>query len=134
MRYLLKLFVFHAFALWLTTEIYSGFVVRGGWQTVFFAALILTLLTLLVKPLLNILFIPVNLLTFGLFSWFIHVIVVYILTILVRTVYVRPWVFVGFSFEGFIIPPIEISYLVSLVVSTFLITAISNVLFELTEG
>ena len=66
MRYLLKLFVFHAFALWLTTEIYSGFVVREGGKQ-FFAALILTLLTLLVKPLLNILFIPVNLLTFGLF-------------------------------------------------------------------
>lgn len=118
----------------MTTEIYQGFVIHGGWQTVFFAGLILTLLTLIVKPLLKILFIPVNLLTFGLFSWVINVLVVYFLTLLIQTVYVRPWMFSGFSFQGFVIPGVQVTYLVSLILATFLMTFISNMLFELTEG
>ncbi|MBI5613962.1 phage holin family protein [Candidatus Gottesmanbacteria bacterium] len=134
MRYLLKLFVFHAFALWVTTEIYAGFVIRGGWQTIFFAGLILTVLTLLVKPLLKILFIPVNLLTFGLFSWIVNVLVLYMLTVIINTVYVRPWIFMGFTFQGFVVPSTQISYLASLIGATFIITAISNLLFEVTES
>ena len=134
MRYLLKVFVFHAFALWLTAEIYQGFIVRGGWQTIFFAGFILTLLTLLVKPLLKILFIPVNLLTLGLFSWFVNVVVVYLLTVLIRTVYIRPFLFMGFTFQGFVVPPMEISYGVSLIIATFFITCISNLLFDVAEG
>ncbi|HBA51406.1 MAG: hypothetical protein UV63_C0026G0004 [Microgenomates group bacterium GW2011_GWC1_43_11] len=133
MKYLLRCFLFNAFALWLTSQIMPGIIVSGGWQGMLCTALILSLLMLIVQPLLKILFIPINIMTFGLLSWAVNVIVVYLLTFLAPGVLISPWDFPGFSSYGFVIPGFHISYILSLMGITIALTVITNILHTISE-
>lgn len=133
MKYLLKVFLFQSFALWIVSQIIPALIIASGWQSLLFAGGILTLLTLLVAPLLKILFIPINIITFGLLSWMIHVIVLYILTIFVPSVSVVPWLYQGVTFAGFVIPSISFSYTVSLIIVSLAVSFVVNLLYDISE-
>lgn len=128
MKYLLRLFLFQIVGLWFTTEIIPTIVVIGNWQTLVISGIVLGLLMLIVKPVLRILFLPINFLTFGLLSWFINVVILFILTIIMPQVQVREWTFPGLNFSGFVVPAMHLNYLLSLIASTLLITFITDVL------
>ena len=52
-------------------------------RTLLFAAGALALINAFLKPFLKVLFLPINVITLGLFSWFINVIVLYLTTLVV---------------------------------------------------
>jgi len=133
MKHLIRVFLFNVFALWLTSQLIPGFVIPGGWQTTLFAGFILSLLMLIVAPILKILFIPINILTFGLLSWFINVIIIYLLTVFVPEIQVNAWIFHGASFLGFVIPVMHISYFVNLVITSLLIASMTDILHYVSE-
>ncbi|MEK7577598.1 MAG: phage holin family protein [Patescibacteria group bacterium] len=133
MKYLLKVLFFHSFALWAVSQVIPALTIASGWQPLLFAGGILTLLTLLVTPLLKILFIPINILTFGLLSWVIHVIVLYMLTIFVPSVGVAPWHYQGATFAGFVIPAISFSYTISLIIVSLAVTFVVNLLYDISQ-
>ena len=133
MKYLVRCFLFNSFALWLCAQVIPGIEIRGGWEGMLFSALVLSILMLIVKPLLKILFIPVNIMTFGLLSWTINIIVVYLLTFLVPGVVIHPWNFSGISFSGIIIPAFPVSYMLSLTCVTISLTVLSNVFHTVSE-
>ena len=134
MKYLVRVLLFNIFGLWLISQILPTLKITPGWATLILAGVIFSLLMTLVKPILRILFIPINLLTFGLASWFINVILLYLLTIFVPAVVVVPWTFPGVSFAGFIIPAIHLNYPVALIVSAILVTFVVQLLHETSEG
>ncbi len=133
MKHLVRVFLFNVFALWLTSQMLPTLVVSPGWQTIVFAGFILSLLMLIVAPILRILFIPINLLTFGLLSWFINVIVIYLLTIFVPELQIQEWLFPGTSWAGFVIPQMQIGYFAALVLTSLFITSITDVLHAVSE-
>jgi putative membrane protein len=128
MKLLAREFLFNAFALWFTSQVIPGFVIGTSWLSVLEGALVLSILTLLVKPILKILFIPINLMTLGLLSWGVNVIVIYLLTVIDLNIRVIPWMFGGLTFAGFVIPPAQVSYFASLIITTFVLTIFVNVL------
>lgn len=87
----------------------------------------------LVKPILKILLLPLNFLTFGILTWFINVFLIYLLSILVPDVTVKSWVFNGISTYGLSIAPLKITYFFALVLSALMITTIVKVLEQLCE-
>ncbi|MEK7129573.1 MAG: phage holin family protein [Patescibacteria group bacterium] len=133
MKYLLRVFVFNVFGLWFAAQLLPTIRISGGWPVLFLAGAVLSLLLLIVKPILSILFIPLNIITFGLVSWLINVIVIYLLTILVPDVTIAPWTFPGLSGLGFIAPSVHLTYSVALVASSLLITIITNMLHKVSE-
>jgi len=133
MKHIVRVFVFNVFGLWFASQLLPTLILSDGWQALFQAGFALSMLMLIVKPLLKILFIPINLITFGLLSWFINVIVIYLLTIFVPTVVVREWTFPGISYFGFVIPSVRVSYMLALIVSSLLVTFITNLLHSLSE-
>jgi putative membrane protein len=130
---MIRVFLFNVFALWLTSEILPALIIPGGWQTILMAGLVLSILMLIVAPILRILFIPINILTFGLLSWFINVIVIYLLTVFVPEIQIRSWAFPGFSWSGFSIPEMYLSYFFALVVISLSISTITNILHYVSE-
>ncbi|MCL4360698.1 phage holin family protein [Patescibacteria group bacterium] len=134
MKHIVRVFLFAMFALWLTSQIFPTIVIAGSWQTLLVAGAIFALLMLFVHPMLKILFIPINIITFGLLSWLINVIVLWLLTVFVPAVEVRPWQFPGYSVGGFVIPAISFSYPLALILSSLSITFISNILHDVSEG
>ena len=133
MKHIIRVFLFNVFALWLSSQILPTLTAPGGWQTVLFAGLVLSVLMLIVQPLLKILFIPINILTFGLLNWVINVIVIYLLTVFVPELHVNLWVFPGGTWAGFVIPSIHFTYVTALIASSFLITALTDVLHYVSE-
>lgn len=133
MKLIAREFFFNAFSLWFTSQIIPGLVIKNSWVPILEGAGFLTLLMLLVKPILSILFIPINIMTLGLLSWFVNVIVVYLLTVIDLNIQIIPWTFPGWSFAGFVIPSWDMSYFVSLIVTTFVLTLCINLLHTIRE-
>lgn len=133
MKYLVRLFLFNVFAIWFTSQILPALVIVGSWQVIIVAGFVLSVLTLIVQPILRILFIPINILTLGLLSWLINVVVIYLLTVLVPEVLIKPWTFPGFSWEGFSVPPFHLTYIVALIIVSVSITFFSNLLHTISE-
>ena len=121
------------FALWFTSSVFPGFRLSPGLTGLFISGCILSLLLVIIKPILSILFIPINFLTFGLASWIINVIVIYILTILSPVLHITPWTFPGIQWGSLTLSSIYLSYASSLVVSTVIMTIFSNILDALFE-
>ncbi len=133
MKHLMRVFLFNVFALWLSSQLLPTLAIPNGWQTVLFAGFTLSILMLIVQPILKILFIPINILTFGLLNWLINVIVIYLLTLFVPEIHVNIWTFPGATAAGFVIPPIHFTYYTALIASSLLITIITDVLHYVSE-
>lgn len=134
MKYLVRVFLFNVFGLWLSSELLPFFQVQGPWQTLLASGLTLSLLMLVVQPILKILFIPINIITFGLLSWLTNVIVLFLLTVFMAQVSVTSWTFPGYSENGFSLPSAPISYPFALILSSLTVTFIANLLHDVSES
>ncbi len=92
----------------------------------FWAALCLTLFNLLIKPLLNLLMTPINLLTLGAFRWVINVVVLFLVTIFVPGFKIVSFNFNGLSLSGFVIPSFHLTFFWSLVLVSFIVEIINS--------
>jgi len=133
MKHIIRAFLFNVFALWFASQLLPTIVIPQGWQAVILAGFTLSMLMLIVKPILKILFIPINILTFGLLNWVINVIVIYLLTVFVPEIQIHPWIFPGAMWAGFVVPAIHFTYVTALVASSLLITIITDVLHYVSE-
>lgn len=86
------------------------------------------LINLLLVPMLKILFLPLNLLTLGLFSWLINVLALYALTTIVSDFQLIPYTFPGYYSNGFTLPAYDLSPFLVAIVSSFLIGMITHFL------
>ena len=134
MKKILRSFFFHVFSLWFSSQIIPGLVIQNAWPGILMAGLVLSLLMFIVKPVLKIIFIPINMLTFGLVAWFVNVIVIYLLTVLVPEVEIVAWIFNGLSYAGFNIPEIKFTYFMSLVTVSLSVTFFGNMLDNLSDN
>lgn len=128
MKGLLRNFLINLFTLWTTAHLVLGFKINGGIETYLFGSFILSLILIFIKPLLKILFLPINFLTLGLFSWVVNVAVLYLLTLFVPQIEVAPFQFPGFSHQGFTIPAFYLNSFESYLATSFVLSIISNFL------
>ncbi len=122
MKSLLRKTAIYAFALFLLPQVLSGVKIAGGLPTLFLGGLILTLLSILLRPLLTILTLPLNIITLGLFSSFINVVLLYLLTVLVPQITIQAFIFHGFTFVGFVIPKISFNVFFAFVASSIMLS------------
>lgn len=134
MKYLIRVFLFNVFGLWLTTQLLSTITTIESWQMIMLAGFVLSLLMFIVKPMLKILFIPINLITFGLLSWFVDVIVLFLLTVITPQVEIVSGSIPALFWQGFSIPTIHVTYFWALVLTSVVFTLITNILHGVSEG
>jgi len=84
-----------------------------NWTTIVLASLVLTILQKLIRPVLNILFLPVNIITLGLFSVVINVFLLWLVTFLVPGLEIKPMIIGSVSLNQFF-SLLVISFLISL--------------------
>lgn len=106
MKSLLRNTFINSLSLFILAQTVPGLSVHGGLFTFIAGGLALALLFLIVKPILNLISLPLNLLTMGLFSFLINAIIFYLLTVFVTSISITSFTFPGFSFMGFIAPKI----------------------------
>jgi putative membrane protein len=79
-------------AILLTVYIVPGLYVTEGWVTILLAALVWSVITLLIKPILGILTLPITILTFGISALIINALLFWAMTLIVP----------GFAVSGFL--------------------------------
>lgn len=133
MKWLLRNTAFYAFALFLLPIIVSGVSISGGLPTLLIGGFILTIMLLIVKPIVNVISLPLNIITLGLFSALTNVIILYLLTVLVPNISVRAFVFEGITYAGFHIPRVSLNLFFAYVVTAAILSVIIGCITWLTK-
>lgn len=128
MRTLLRYFLINLVSLYAATRILPGLTYTGGFKGLAIGAVVFMLINWILVPLLKILFLPLNLLTVGIFAWLINVLALYALTTIVSDFQLLPYNFAGFSSSIVSIPAMELSSFWVAVVASFIIGVISHFL------
>ncbi|OGH20621.1 MAG: hypothetical protein A3D74_04410 [Candidatus Levybacteria bacterium RIFCSPHIGHO2_02_FULL_37_13] len=117
-------FLLYAFALFILTLILPGVKISGGIPTYIIGGVVLSLMFLIIKPVLNIVTLPLNLITLGSFSFFINVIILYLLTVFVPSISISSFAFSGIKFAGFIVPKLYVNTFFAFVLASLLLSFI----------
>ena len=126
MKSILRHYVIDATSLYLVSQIAGGIVFEKGFETLALAAVALTIATLLIKPIVNILILPLNLITFGLFKWVGSAIALYLVTLTVSGFKINNYLFSGFTTSWFDVPAIAFAGTLSLIAFSFLLSFLTS--------
>jgi putative membrane protein len=126
MKRLLRNTIVNGTALALVVQLLPGVIVAGGLRTYVLSGLVLSLLNWIVKPILNILSLPFNMVTLGLFSFFSNAILLYLLTFFVTEIRITSFTFQGYTFAGFIAPAIHFNSFFAYIVAAALLSLFIN--------
>lgn len=124
MKILLRNTAINAFALSLLPGLLAGVTIVGGLPTLFIAGLIFGFMYTFVRPILHVFTLPLNFLTFGMFSFVINMIILYFLTVLVPQITISEFTFKGFSYLGFVIPQIHLNTFFAYFIASLILSAI----------
>ena len=124
MKTLLRNVIIYCLALYLLSVIIGGVEIVGGLPTYIIGGFVLMILQVVLKPILNILTLPLNLVTLGLFSIITSGILLYLLTVLVPRIIIQAYDSPGFSIAGFIIPQMHLNSLATLLLSAVVLSSI----------
>lgn len=109
MKSILRNTLINALTLFFLTQIFNGVKVEGGLTTFLLGGLTLTIVYKILKPIINIVSLPINILTLGFASLLINVILFYIATSIIPEIKINAFVLQGFSFAGFVVPTISLN-------------------------
>ena len=128
MKKILRFFVVDTLSLYIIATSTSGIILENGIYTLLLAGLALSLASVVVRPIINILLLPINLITFNLFKWASSAIALYIVTLVVPGFIIEGFYFAGFSGKWFDIPTIALSGFLAFVAISFILSFLSAII------
>lgn len=126
MKTLLRTVGMYMLSLYFLPGLIPGFTIEGGFPTLLLGGVCLALLFLLLKPILNIISFPVNVLTLGIFSLFTNAFILYLLTIFIPEITVQAFTYPTTEFFGFITPDIYFSMFFAYLYTAFVLACIDT--------
>ena len=131
MKKALRHYAVVTYSLWITANIANGIIFEKGFRTLLITGIVFMGASLLAKPVINILLLPINLVTFGLFRWVSSAIVLFLVTLLVPSFKLANFTFVGYSSKWIELPALNFHGFLAYVAFAFLITTITSLIFWL---
>ncbi len=128
MKTLIKIYLTSTLSLYLASVVFGGMELSKGINSILLAGVALSLFSLLVKPLINLLLLPLNLITFGLFRWVSSAIALYLVTLVIPGFKIIAFVFNGLSSKWIDIPSINLTGILAMVAFSLVISVISSIL------
>ncbi|HKB88653.1 MAG TPA: phage holin family protein [Patescibacteria group bacterium] len=129
MRTIIKHFLITTVTLYIVSDFISGIKFAEGLYTILLAGFVLMLATLIVRPIINVLLLPINLITFGLFKWVTYAITLYLVTLVVPGFSIGSFFFKGLNSYWFVLPAISLSGVLAFIAFSFIISTISSLLY-----
>ncbi len=125
MKHIIRNILIAIGGIYLLTFLNSGFTYSGDYRTLLLAGFVMFFLDTIVEPILNIIFIPINFLTAGLFKWIVAVGLFYALVYFVPAIHISSWFFSGYSlvvpkFNTIHIPSYNFAFWPNLVLLSFM--------------
>lgn len=121
-----KNWLINCISLAILTWLYNGIQISFAYLDFALAGFALTILGKLIKPIFDLVFLPINILTLGLFRWLRTAIAFAVLNYLFPFITISNYNFPGFSWNALTINSFKLSPLFSLVVSALLFNLISK--------
>ena len=133
-RPILRSFVYTGTALGLVSAISGGGInfARGA-ETFLMASLAISIGNHFVRPILNILLLPINLLTLGLFRWVTNVLMMYAVTLVVPGFSIGSFNSQTAALQGITIPEIHLAGIGAFLLISFLISFLASFLYWLAK-
>ncbi len=128
MKKIFRMITFSFLAIFLTSLWNKGFVIENDFFIYLKASLIIALVYYLIVPLIKITFLPLNIITLGLFSVIFYSLALYFLLDNYSLVSMKPWNFPGIDFGGIVINPLQINQMTNIFLSAISISTIINLL------
>lgn len=97
MKFVLKKYFLTTSALFTLTQLIPAIVISNSWKGLFYAGFIFSLLFYIIRPILNLIMLPINLVTLNLSSWIVQIIIFYFWSVITNTVRISSWQFGGFN-------------------------------------
>lgn len=113
--------------------IIPGMTITGGMPVLLWAGVVLSLLFLILKPVLNLLTFPANIMTMGLFSVFNCALILYLLTVFVGSITIEAFTYPRTDFLGVIIPVLTFNTFLAYIYSAFVLSFIDSFFSWLTN-
>jgi putative membrane protein len=102
LRLLLRSIAINLASIYIASRILANIIVFvGGTRTLLMAAVAIAVVNLLVRPLVNLLLLPIHLVSLGVFRWIANLVSLYIVTLIVP----------GLQIHAFISPPLDLKYI-----------------------
>lgn len=131
MKTILRHYVIDTFSLFVISKIAEGLQFGQGLSTILIAGVAITGVSLIAKPVINILLLPINLISFGLFRWVASSIVIYLATLIVPLFKVTGFYFVGISTKWLDIPTFNLHGIWAYIGFSFLLSLITSFIYWL---
>jgi len=127
-----RIFVVETVVLLVVSRITSGLHFENGFISLIVTAVALTLASLLIKPVINLLLLPLNLLTFGLFRWASSAITLFLVDLVLTEFNIGSFSFGGYNSALIVVPSITLpAGLLSYLSFSFLISFITSLIYWL---
>lgn len=131
MKRLLRIFAIETLCLHLASTFAAGLTFDKGLTTLLTAGFFLAVVSLIVKPIINLLLLPINLLTFNLFRWVSTAVTLYIVTLLVSDFKVTHFLMSEFPGKLISIPTIELSGPLAYIGFSFITSFLTGIVYWL---
>lgn len=125
----IKNFLISVFSIAILAHLIPGVSYQSDLKILLLAAFILSLVNFIVKPILKIIFLPINLITFGIAGWLIQVILLYLTALFVDGFTISTFVLGPTTILGISLPRIVFSGVWAYVGSAFVLNFISSFLY-----
>lgn len=93
MKSLIQKVVINLIAIFIASQLISGISWGNNIKTLILAAVVLSLANAFLRPILKLFFLPINIITLGLFGWLVNVLIIYLTTLIVPGFDVIPFTF-----------------------------------------
>ena len=131
MKRLIRAYVIYLSVLWAISSYIGGIEYGKSLQTLLAASLALTVAEILLKPILNLLLLPFNLVTLGVFRWVSNALMLYITALLVPAFSIVPFTYPGFHSDLFIIPAVSLGLIGAYIFLSLILSFIASFVFWL---
>lgn len=131
MKRFLRHYAIDTFSLWAVSQIAQGLVFEKGIESLLLAGVGLSAATLLARPAINLLLLPLNLITFGLFRWVSSAIALYLVTLVVPGFKIVGFHFAGLSSKWFDIPSLDFKGVLAYLGFSFILSLMTSFIYWL---
>lgn len=128
MKKLLRLFVYNSSSFVAISYLIPSISFSENLEVLLRASLLYALLSMFLRPILNLLALPVNFVTFGLFGWIVNVVLLYVISRIEVGYKISSYEFSGIFFQGFVIPKMDLGTFWTAVLASLLISFLTSFL------
>lgn len=133
MKQIVKEIVINSVALYLISLFILGLRIEGGLKNYLICGLLLLLGDYVLKPIINLISIPFNVLTLGFFSSITNALILYFITIIFPKIIINGFYFQAISYKTISIPSFYVTRILSYLVISFIIQVIKQMIYWLIE-